>query len=48
MTREEALEDSVKELGVRLSALTTGGVGNPKIAAELDRAREALRMEKSR
>ncbi len=37
------LRDSVRELGKRLSYLTHGGRCNPTIAAELERARRALR-----
>ena len=46
MKREEVLERSVKELGQWVSRLSAGGKCNPKIAAALQRGREALKMEK--
>jgi hypothetical protein len=44
-TREQRLEQSVKELGVWLSKITHKGAFNPKIAAVLERARRSLKQE---
>tara|TARA_Y100000310_G_C20639936_1_gene793332 strand:+ start:1551 stop:1703 length:153 start_codon:yes stop_codon:yes gene_type:complete len=44
MTREQALEASVIELGKLLSMITSRGMGNPAIRIALDKARNALKM----
>ncbi len=46
MTREEALEASVKELGQLANKAYQGGKFRPDVVEILERARDALRMEK--